>query len=73
MASISAESWAGQSVDRQDAHPRRFIALTVVMVGAAAVGLAIPRIPREVIEEHLVGEPEHAELGILAAGTLIGD
>ena len=25
------------------------------------------------IEEHLVGEPEHAQLGMVAAGTLVGD
>ena len=45
----------------------------VVMLVCAAVALKIPPVRRRVIEEHLVGEPEHAELGMVAGGTLIGD
>jgi hypothetical protein len=50
-----------------------FIALTIAMLLSAAVALAIPPVRREVIEQRLVDEPEHAELGMLAAGTLVGD
>jgi hypothetical protein len=47
--------------------------LMLVMLVCAAVALKIPRVDRVEIEAHLVGEPEHAELGMVAGGTLIGD
>jgi MFS family permease len=50
-----------------------FLMLTVAMLFAAAVALAIPRIKRATIEEHLVGEKPHPQSGLVAAGTLIGD
>ncbi|MCW2786933.1 MAG: hypothetical protein JWP74_3450, partial [Marmoricola sp.] len=37
------------------------------------VALAIPKVSAEEIEAHLVGEPEHAQAGIVAGATLVGD
>jgi EmrB/QacA subfamily drug resistance transporter len=73
MATIVTANLFPNDLPHESGYTDGFIALTVVMVLAAAVGLVIPRIPREVIEAHLHGEPEHAELAMVAAGTLIGD
>jgi EmrB/QacA subfamily drug resistance transporter len=73
MASIVTAGVLPSGLPEESGYTHGFIALTVVMLVAAAVGLAIPRIGREVIEEHLRGEPEHAELGMVAGGTLVGD
>ncbi|MCW2866701.1 MAG: transporter, partial [Marmoricola sp.] len=73
MATIVTASVFPNGLPRESGYTHGFIALMVVMLGAAAVALLIPRVDRPTIEEHLVGEPEHAELGILAGGTLVGD
>jgi EmrB/QacA subfamily drug resistance transporter len=73
MASIVTASVFPNGLPKESGYTHGFLALTIVMVLAAGVGLIIPRVERTVIEEHLVGEPEHAELGMVAAGTLIGD
>jgi hypothetical protein len=57
----------------ESGYTKGFFVMAGTMVLAAAVALIIPRIGRDEIEAHLVGEPEHPELGMLAAGTLIGD
>ncbi|MCW2780179.1 MAG: transporter [Marmoricola sp.] len=73
MASIITARVFPDGLPKESGYTNGFLALAIVLVAAAAVGLVIPSFERRVIEEHLVGEPEHAELGIVAAGTLIGD
>ncbi|MCW2787786.1 MAG: transporter [Aeromicrobium sp.] len=73
MATIVTANTFSNGVPRESGYTNGFLMLTIVMVGAAAVGLVVPRVRRSVIEEHLSGEPEHAQLGMVAAGTLIGD
>jgi EmrB/QacA subfamily drug resistance transporter len=73
MAAIVTASLLPSGLPQESGYTSGFITLTIVMILAAAVALLIPRVDRRVIEEHLVGEPVHAELGIVAGGTLIGD
>lgn len=73
MATIVTSSADGGGLPRESGYTNGFIALMVVMLAAAAVALLIPHFDRAEIEDHLVGEPEHSELGMVAAGTLIGD
>lgn len=73
MATVVTMSTFPNGVPQESGYTHGFIMLTIVMIGAAAVGLAIPRVGRTTLEEHLAGEPQHAQLGMVAAGTLIGD
>jgi EmrB/QacA subfamily drug resistance transporter len=73
MATIVTASVFPDGLPHESGYTRGFAMLMVVMVLCAAVALKIPSVGRRVIEEHLVGEPEHAELGMVAGGTLIGD
>jgi EmrB/QacA subfamily drug resistance transporter len=73
MASLVTAEVFPNGIPRESGYTHGFIALTIAMLISAAVALAIPRVRREVIEERLVGEPEHAELGMVAGGTLVGD
>jgi EmrB/QacA subfamily drug resistance transporter len=73
MATVVTANTFANGVPHESGYTNGFLMLTVVMVAAAAVGLVIPRVRRSIIEEHLSGEPEHAQLGMVAAGTLIGD
>jgi EmrB/QacA subfamily drug resistance transporter len=73
MASIVTASVFPNGLPHESGYTNGFIMLTGAFIVAAAVALAIPRVSRDVVEEHLVGEPEHAELGMVAAGTLVGD
>ncbi|WP_208430997.1 MULTISPECIES: MFS transporter [Aeromicrobium] len=73
MASIVTASVFPNGLPKESGYTNGFIMLTIAFVVAALVALLIPRVKREVIEEHLVGEPEHPELGMVAAGTLVGD
>ncbi|CAN5249010.1 MFS transporter [soil metagenome] len=73
MATIVTATLLPSGLPTESGYTRGFAALTIVMIGAALVALLIPRVSRDVIEEHLVGEPEHPELGMVAGGTLVGD
>jgi EmrB/QacA subfamily drug resistance transporter len=73
MATIVTASLLPSGLPEESGYTHGFIALMVVMLVAAVVALLIPRLDRRVIEEHLIGEPQHAELGMVAGGTLIGD
>ena len=73
MATIVTASTFANGLPKESGYTHGFLMLTIVMIGAAAVALIIPRVSRAVIEEHLSGEPEHAELGMVAGGTLVGD
>ncbi|CAN5190774.1 MFS transporter [soil metagenome] len=73
MATIVTANVFPNGLPHESGYTHGFIALMVAMLLTAAVALLIPSVKRTVIEEHLIGEPEHAELGILAGGTLVGD
>jgi MFS family permease len=73
MATIVTARVFTDGLPHESGYTRGFAMLMVVMILCAAVALMIPPVARRVIEEHLVGEPEHAELGMVAGGTLIGD
>lgn len=72
MASIVTSSVFPNGLPHESGYTHGFIALTGAFIVAGLVALLIPRVSREVIEEHLVGETEHAELGMVAGGTLVG-
>jgi len=73
MASIVTSSVFPNGLPHESGYTNGFIVLTVAFIVSAAVALLIPRVSREVIEQRLADEPEHAELGLVAAGTLVGD
>jgi EmrB/QacA subfamily drug resistance transporter len=73
MATIVTATVFPDGLPHESGYTNGFVMLTVAMLVCAAVALKIPAVDRRVIEEHLVGEPEHAELGMVAGGTLIGD
>jgi MFS family permease len=73
MATLVTANVFPSGIPREAGYRNGFIALTIAMVVCAGVALMIPKVSRQAIEEHLVDEPEHAELGIVAGGTLIGD
>jgi hypothetical protein len=73
MATVVTASVFSNGLPHESGYTRGFAMLMLVMLVCAAVALKIPRVDRVEIEAHLVGEPEHAELGMVAGGTLIGD
>jgi EmrB/QacA subfamily drug resistance transporter len=73
MASIVTAKLLPSGLPKESGYTNGFAALMIAMLVAAAVALIIPKVTRAEIEDHLVGEPEHAELGMVAGGTLIGD
>lgn len=73
MASIVTASVFPNGLPHESGYRNGFLMLTGAFILAAAVALIIPKVGRDTIEEHLVGEIEHAELGMVAAGTLVGD
>jgi MFS family permease len=73
MATVVTASVFPNGLPHESGYTRGFVMLMAVMLLCAAVALKIPPVRRSVIEDHLVGEPEHAELGMVAGGTLIGD
>jgi EmrB/QacA subfamily drug resistance transporter len=73
MASIVTAQVLPSGLPKESGYTHGFAALMFAMLVAAAVALVIPKVTRGELEDHLVGEPEHAELGMVAGGTLIGD
>lgn len=73
MASIVTAAVFPNGLPKESGYTNGFVVLAGAFIVAAVVALLIPRVSRTVIEERLVGEPEHAELGMVAAGTLVGD
>ncbi|GAB7007528.1 hypothetical protein JCM18899A_50030 [Nocardioides sp. AN3] len=73
MASIVTAAALPNGPPKESGYTTGFLALTAAMVIAAGVALMIPRVRRHPMEAHLIDEPEHVPLGIVAAGTLIGD
>ncbi|HEX4190506.1 MAG TPA: MFS transporter [Marmoricola sp.] len=73
MATIVTSKVYPDDFPHESGYTNGFIALTIAMLVCAAVALLIPRVTASVIEEHLLDEPEHAQAGIVAAATLVGD
>jgi EmrB/QacA subfamily drug resistance transporter len=73
MATIVTSKVYANDVPHESGYTHGFLALMAAMLVCAVVALAIPRVGRKEIEEHLVGEPEHPQAGIVAAATLVGD
>jgi EmrB/QacA subfamily drug resistance transporter len=73
MATLVTAKVYPNNVPHESGYTHGFLALMVAMLVCAVVALAIPRVSAEEIEEHLVDEPEHAQAGIVAAATLVGD
>jgi MFS family permease len=73
MASVVTAKLLPSGLPAESGYTHGFILLSASLLVAAAVAVAIPNVTRETIEEHLVGEPVHAELGLVAGGTLVGD
>jgi uncharacterized membrane protein len=73
MASIVTSQVLPSGLPTEKGYTYGFASLMVAMIVAAVVALLIPKVSREVIDEHLVGETEHPELGLVAAGTLVGN
>jgi len=76
MASIVTAHLAPDGLPVEAGYTRGFALLGVALVVAALAALLIPR-ARATLPAmgatNDVDEPEHAELGLLAAGTLVGD
>ena len=73
MATVVTADTFSNGVPRESGYTHGFLVLTIVMVASAAVALIIPKVRRTALEEHLHEESEHAQLGLVAAGTLVGD
>jgi MFS family permease len=73
MATLVTAKVYPNDIPHESGYTHGFIALMAAMIVCALVALLIPRTDAKTIEEHLVGEPEHAQAGIVAAATLVGD
>ncbi|MCZ4498071.1 MAG: transporter [Marmoricola sp.] len=73
MATLVTSKVYPDQVPHESGYTHGFLALMVAMLVCAVVALAIPKVSKGAIEEHLVDEPEHAQAGIVAGATLIGD
>jgi EmrB/QacA subfamily drug resistance transporter len=72
MASVVTAKLLPGGVPTESGYTHGFILLSVILLVAATIAVAIPSVKRETIEDHLIDEPIHAELGMVAAGTLVG-
>ena len=70
MASIVTADAAPSGLPRESGYTNGFTML--VVAAALACGAAI-LIPKGRKHRPVVGEPQHAELGLVAAGTVVGD
>ncbi len=70
MASIVTSQLAPSGLPKESGYTTGFAVMAAGLVLAAAAGLLIPsaRRPRPI-----VGEPEHAEMAMVAGGTVVGD
>jgi EmrB/QacA subfamily drug resistance transporter len=72
MSSIVTATAHAGGLPRNAGYTHGFGLLTVAMIGAAVAALAVPAV-RRLTREQAAGALPHAELGLLAAGTLAGD
>jgi EmrB/QacA subfamily drug resistance transporter len=70
MASIVTSQLGASGLPRESGYTIGFAAMTGGLVLAALAGLLIPSVRRM---RQLDGEPEHAELAMVAGGTIVGD
>ena len=70
MASIVTSQLASSGLPEESGYTTGFAVMTGVLVLAALAGLLIPSARRL---RQQAAEPEHAELAILAGGTVVGD
>jgi MFS family permease len=70
MASIVTSQLAPSGVPKESGYTIGFAVMAAGLVLAALAGLLIPSMRRL---RQLAGEPEHAELAMVAGGTIVGD
>jgi EmrB/QacA subfamily drug resistance transporter len=70
MASIVTSQLGASGLPRESGYTIGFAAMTGGLALAALAGLLIPSVRRT---RQLDGEPEHAELAMVAGGTIVGD
>ncbi|WP_344447123.1 MFS transporter [Acrocarpospora macrocephala] len=72
MAGLVTSSLLPNGLPREAGYTNGFLALAGAFVLAASVALLIPRAGRRGVEKDLTGEPEHPELGLVAAEPAAG-
>ncbi len=72
VSSIVAASAHGRGYPAKSGYTHAFFVMTIATAAAAAATLLVPRVRRAVTTEERRRSMPHAELGIVAAGTLVG-
>ncbi len=70
MASIVTSQLAPSGLPKESGYTIGFAVMAVALVVAALAALLIPSVRRL---RQLAGQPEHAELAMVAGGTIVGD
>jgi MFS family permease len=70
MASIVTSQLAPSGLPEESGYTIGFAVMAVALVVAALAALLIPSVRRL---QQLAGQPEHAELAMVAGGTIVGD
>jgi hypothetical protein len=70
MASIVTSQLAPTGLPREAGYTTGFAVMALGLVVAALAGFLIPSARRL---RQATGEPQHAELAMIAAGTVVGD
>ena len=73
MSSIVTSTARAGGVPRASGYTHGFALLTVAMIGAALAAMLVPASVRSLPRPRRADPLPHAELGLLAAGTLAGD
>ncbi|HVW80494.1 MAG TPA: MFS transporter [Mycobacteriales bacterium] len=73
MSSIVTASAHHGALPTESGYNHGFALLTVGAVAAALAGLLVPSVKHKLTEPELAHAMPHAELGMVAAGTLVGD
>ena len=73
MSSIVTATAHASGLPRNTGYTHGFALLTVAMIGAALAAMVVPPAVRSLARSPQADELPHAELGLLAAGTLAGD
>jgi sugar phosphate permease len=73
MSSVVTASAHNGGLPTESGYDHGFILLTIAAVGAAAAGVLVPTARRALTRKEYDEAIPHAELSLVAAGTLIGD
>lgn len=73
MSSIVTSTAHAGGLPTESGYARGFALLTVAMIGAALASMLVPPAARSLTRDRQADTMPHAELGLLAAGTLAGD